>query len=154
MKRHSGLVALSRDHHTGLLFCWKIRQGIAKQIAHERMLSYVRYFWRQHLKVHFEEEERLLFAPFRDELVEQAIKEHGEIRQMIEAVDAVAAVERDQLSALADAVDNHIRFEERVLFPHLEKAISEEKLQSLATMFEQLHADRDKDDYADMFWVK
>ena len=35
LKRHAGLVELSRDHHHGLLLSWKIRQGLKKEIEPE-----------------------------------------------------------------------------------------------------------------------
>lgn len=35
MKRNENLVPLSRDHHFGLLCCWKIRQGIKKEVSQE-----------------------------------------------------------------------------------------------------------------------
>ncbi len=155
MKRHESIVALSREHHFGLLFCWKIRQGIKNQVPAERILPYIAYFWKQHLKSHFDEEETLLFAPLKDDLVAQAIGEHRHIRSLVETLSqGNENPTPDSLLSLADAVDNHIRFEERTLFPHIEKALPEDQLAVMGEKIQQLHQVQKKDDYADEFWVK
>lgn len=41
MKRHAALVQLSRDHHYGLLLCWKLKEGLKKEIEVERMSKYI-----------------------------------------------------------------------------------------------------------------
>jgi hemerythrin-like domain-containing protein len=153
MKRHESIVALSREHHFGLLFCWKIRQGIKKQVLTERMRPYVQYFWGTHLQQHFEEEQTLLFATLKDSLCEQAISEHKHIRQLVEAIAQAETVQVSELNLLADALDNHIRFEERTLFPHLEKQLSDAKLTDLGKRLQQSHQVPEKDDYPDEFWA-
>jgi hemerythrin-like domain-containing protein len=153
MKRHESIAALSRDHHFGLLFCWKLRQGIKKQVPPERMQPYVKYFWENHLQQHFEEEETLLFNLLNDHLIEQAMSEHKYIEQLVDAIVYAASVQQDQLNVLADKLDNHIRFEERTLFPHMEAALSREKLAVLAVRLQQSHSTPEKDNYADEFWV-
>lgn len=153
MKRHEGIVALSRDHHFGLLFCWKIRQGIKKQVSTERMQLYVQYFWDNHLRQHFEEEEKLLFAALQDRLCNQAISEHNNIRQLAAAVGSIIPVLPEQLSLLADSIDNHIRFEERTLFPHIERELPEEVLTDIGLRLKLLQEGHPKDNYPDEFWV-
>jgi hemerythrin-like domain-containing protein len=153
MKRHQGIVELSRDHHFGLLFCWKLRQGTKKGISTARMRPYVQYFWDNHLRKHFGEEETLLFSLLRDDLVEQAMLEHKHIKQLVEAVTHATAVSSDELNTLANTVDDHIRFEERKLFPHMEQQLAEKELAELGLRMQQLHAVPEKDDYADEFWV-
>lgn len=153
MKRHESIVTLSREHHFGLLFCWKIRQGVKKQVPAERIQPYIKYFWENHLQKHFEEEETLLFILMQDSLVEEAIAEHKHIRQLMRAFFTTETVDPTQLNILADTLDNHIRFEERILFPHMEEKLSEEKLAELGSRLHELHPIREKDDYPDEFWV-
>jgi len=154
MKRHNSIVILSREHHFGLLFCWKIRQGVSKQVAAERIQPYVEYFWASHLRKHFEEEETLLFTLFQGSLVEQAISEHLHIKQLIESIICAKPTYPEQLIVLADTLDNHIRFEERTLFPYMEREIPANKLMALGNQLQQLHQNPDKDDYSDEFWAK
>ncbi|MGN6292414.1 MAG: hemerythrin domain-containing protein [Chitinophagaceae bacterium] len=153
MRRHESIVALSRDHHFGLLFCWKIRQGIKKQVPAERIKPYVKYFWTSHLQQHFEEEEALLFTALQDNLVAQAIFEHDHIKQLVGAIANTASFQPDQFRALADALDKHIRFEERILFPYIEETLSEENLTQLGKRLKQIHPTDGQDNYPDEFWV-
>lgn len=153
MKRHESIVALSRDHHFGLLFCWKIRQGIKKQLPAERIRPYVTYFWNHHLERHFQEEENLLFAAVQNQLVDRALSEHRQIKAAVAHIRAEDDLHVDPLNALADLVDQHIRFEERVLFPQLERELSAERLAALGQQLNQLHANPEPDNYLDAFWV-
>lgn len=153
MKRHESIIALSREHHFGLLFCWKIRQALKKQVAPERMLPYVKYFWDNHLQPHFKEEETLLFSELQDTLVDQAMSEHNHIEQLASELIAKESVHAAEFSILAAALDGHIRFEERTLFPHLEKELSQDQLLILGQKLQDLHPTREKDDYHDEFWV-
>lgn len=151
IKRSEHLVRLSREHHSGLLFCWKIRQGLKKNANTERIRKYVEYFWQHDLADHFREEEDILFAPKKDDdKVKKALQEHVEIKALIDSVTKNNAPEPGLLTSLADAVDNHIRYEERELFPYLETAFTPEQLIRIG---EQLNAAPSSDDnYTDEFW--
>ena len=63
--------------------------------------------------------------------VQRALDEHAQIAEQIQAltVDENDAV--NQLSTLADTVDNHVRYEERKLFPHLENVLTDEQLDAI-----------------------
>lgn len=151
MKRHESIAVLSREHHFGLLFCWKIRQGIKKNISAERMRPYVSYFWKNQLQHHFEEEETVLFANMRDDAqVKQAKTEHTQISQLVKAIVESQNGSIESLQQLADMLDNHIRFEERILFPHIEQTLTALQLSELG---KQLSPTVEKDEYADEFWV-
>ncbi|AHF16938.1 hemerythrin domain-containing protein [Niabella soli] len=152
MKRNIHLVALSRDHHHGLLFCWKIRQGIALNIAAERILAYIRYFYETHLQPHFQEEETILFVASADPLCQRAINEHREIAGRIREITEGDA-DAPALLSLADLTDAHIRFEERVLFPHLEETLTATQLAGIGDTLQQLHANTPADTHADTFWI-
>ncbi len=153
MKRHAGIVPLSRDHHFGLLCCWKTRQGIKKGVAPERIGAYIVYFWTVHLKKHFSEEESLLFAAAADDaLCLRAMEEHRRLEAAIAALKDNYTEEK--LLGFADLLDDHIRFEERILFPHLENTFTEERLASIGKSLEELHAHPVPDDYPDAFWEK
>lgn len=119
----------------------------------ERIQKYVAHFWLQHMQAHFREEEEILFAPLGDSLVQKAIDEHRQISKQIEALLAASGAEiAVHALALADLVDEHVRYEERTLFPHLEQALSTEQLVAIG---EQLKAEPVlADDFADAFWVK
>jgi hemerythrin-like domain-containing protein len=151
VKRHKSIIPLSKDHHLGLLCCWKIRQGIRKNIAADRIRAYVLYFWETHLVKHFYEEEQLLFNKIQDPLNQQAITEHQELQSVADEITGPATFKN--LNTFADLLEKHIRFEERVLFPYLETIFPEEELQLIGEQLEKLHSTTATDDFDDEFWV-
>lgn len=150
IKRNENIVKLSRDHHASLLFCWKLRQGVKHHIEVDRMVNYVTYFWTEHFAPHFGEEEKFLFAPLRDDKILRAIDDHKKIKEFIEALRSTGLNGKEEkLLQLADTVDEHVRYEERILFPHLELALSGEQLGQIGT---QISDEPLLDTYKDAFW--
>ena len=153
INRNEHLKRLSREHHFSLLFCWKVRQGLKMNVAVERISKYVQYFWQQHLRLHFREEEKTFFAPIKDRMVQRAINEHKHIKQQIEDLANYSGHnERKNLSKIADMVYEHVRYEERDLFPHLEKKLSKEQLENIGELIEKHHPTSLQDQYEDQFW--
>ena len=145
IKRAAELQPLSRDHHHGLLFCWKIRKGVRAGVQPERMVAYKKYFHQAHIIPHFEEEETLLFPIVGSghPQVIQALEEHASIQQQF-----LQAATAEEFTKLANALDDHIRFEERVLFNTIQQAATAGQLTELAKHHHQELAD----DWADEFW--
>lgn len=153
MKRHESIVAFSRQHHFDLLFSWKIKQGLNRQIAAERIVAYLKYFWVHHLQIHFQEEETYLYNSQKDELCEQAVTQHRQITQLIETTLNTPSDLYEKLQKIADKVDAHIRFEERELFPHLEKILSATQLNEINAQLLLQNKPQPNDDFADQFWM-
>ncbi|KAA9038023.1 hemerythrin domain-containing protein [Ginsengibacter hankyongi] len=155
IKRSEHMLKLSKEHHSGLLFCWKIRQGLKRGVTTERIIKYTQYFWSHHLDEHFREEETILFSPLKDELVQRAIEHHKQIKHTLGALQGSSADDAKQkLAQLANLVDDHIRYEERKLFPHLEKTLSDEQLNKIGQQLAALQPSPSTDDFEDQFWVK
>ena len=153
IKRSNALVQFSREHHFGLLLCWKIRQGLKRNITPTRISNYVLFCFEIELTEHFKEEEKDLFnaLPADDKLRKQAFFEHEEIYGLIENIKS-DKTDIIQLNVFADKLENHIRFEERTLFNYLQELLSAEKLAAL----EAHHSKRDTDfdsKWNDHFWV-
>jgi hemerythrin-like domain-containing protein len=153
IKRHQALVSFSKEHHFGLLLVWKIRRGLLNAISAERIAKYVLFFFNEELKIHFKEEEQLLFCklPVTDTLRLQAEAEHKEIYRLVEAI-AGNTDDEDLLRQFADTLERHIRFEERTLFNHLQSHISEEELEVISTRFSN-PVDPDTQ-WKDIFWLE
>ena len=152
-KRNEQIKKLSREHHFSLLFCWKIRQGLKNNVSAERIRGYVEYFWKTNLRPHLLEEEKLFFAPVNDHKVQKAIREHRMIRREIEGLSTLSgSLLRRKLEELADLVSNHIRYEERVLFPHLERLIKKEQFETIGIELERQKSCSLQDSYSDQFW--
>ncbi|TAL44428.1 MAG: hemerythrin domain-containing protein [Chitinophagaceae bacterium] len=152
IKRSKELAPLSREHHDGLLFAWKIKQGLENDAAVETMCNYARWYWSNHIKPHFKNEEKVLVnhLPADNPLVQQMIKEHAQIRNLIISLDKHP--DKGTLHLLAEFVNNHIRFEERELFAYAEETLTAEQLNSI---YQQLANEPYCDiEWKDEFWVK
>src|SRR5262245_61641594 len=130
IKRCPALQPLSREHHEGLLFVWKIRQGLKNGTDTERLADFVRWYWRNHIRPHFFQEEKILMPLLPgNPLVIKMKDEHDQIRELVIDIDKNPA--RHDLQRIADLVDRHIRFEERELFQCLEESVSENEWSSV-----------------------
>ena len=152
IKRNKNLVSLSKEHHSTLLFCWKIRTGLKLNVETARIKHYVHYFWQAHMQPHFYEEETILFAPVQDEAVQKALNEHSDIKKQVETIIASEDIQPVQLKILADAVDNHVRYEERELFQHLENILTEQQLKEIGGKLQTAANAICNDAFADEFW--
>ena len=151
--RNEQIKKLSREHHSSLLFCWKIRQGLKNNLQPQRICEYVQYYWQQNLQPHFREEEKILFAPIKDRQVQSAINEHRQIRRQIEGLANLKKNDMQKsLARIADMVDDHVRYEERTLFPHLEKKLIKEQLKNIGEQIQKQYSSPLIDQYEDEFW--
>lgn len=152
IKRSRQLESLSREHHEGLLFAWKIKQGIAFGVPAERIGSYCAWFWENALKDHFKKEEVAISAllPATDIQLNTMIEDHQAITEKIEEIIDDASYY--SLQRLAQIVYYHIRFEERNLFRHIEEIVPPEKLDQAVKLLSaaQTHSST----WTDEFWLK
>lgn len=129
IKRHTALKPLSREHHHGLLLCWKIRTGIKKEIETLRIWSYVSWFYDNHLAQHFETEEKYIYPILGsdNEFIKKAVSEHRKISHLIQE----APKSYKNLDLIAEILENHIRVDERSLFSEIQAIAIEEQLQMI-----------------------
>jgi len=180
LKRNSNIQPLSRDHHFGLLFCWKVRIGLKAGIATDRMVRYVDYFWKGHLKKHFKEEEELLFSKVDHAICDQGKNEHTQLVHLISLLlgnETIISMPITNSEGYADdsfitdkkqidsnehektleqfikLLEAHIRFEERVMFPFLERHLSDEQLMEIGEFLDKENDDGFADNYCDEFWL-
>jgi iron-sulfur cluster repair protein YtfE (RIC family) len=154
LKRNSNLVPLSREHHYGLLFCWKIKQGLAKNASLETMRDYVLYFWETGLQEHFIAEEDLLLniLPANDVQRNKVLKEHEKVRQLIDRIETKAEFSEAVFETLHGYLNDHIRYEERTFFPYLEQQANQEQLAKIGKNLVEEHAETE-DNFQPEFWV-
>ena len=124
MKRNKNLVVLSREHHTGLVFCSRLKKS--KNVDDAVLESFVNDFWTNDLALHFKKEESLLLPQFKDEsIARQFLSEHSQIKSLIHSiVEHGSNHVQDDCLKLSQLIHDHIRFEERTMFPYLEQTIS------------------------------
>ncbi|MEJ6980346.1 hemerythrin domain-containing protein [Pedobacter sp. P351] len=152
MKRNKNLIELSRDHHHGLLLGWKIKEGLKRNVSVGELANYVSHFAGEALIPHFEEEENqvLIYLDSDDEYRKRTIREHSEIRDLI---NNLPENDKDILLKLADLIEAHIRFEERELFPYIEKTLSVQQLDEMGELIADIHQPY-SESYPNEFWAK
>lgn len=133
MKRSEFLKPLSHDHHQSLFLSQRLRR-VEAESADEVARAYLA-FWQEDGERHFREEEEILFPLYvehgglEDSLVGQALLEHVQTRALVGAIerDLAAgdpnALDLDRLKRLGELVHDHVRMEERRLFPAIEEAL-------------------------------
>lgn len=148
IKRDEFLKPLSREHHHGLLFSWKIKTGIKKNVEVSRIKKYADWFYQNYLIPHFEVEEKYVFPILgnENELIKRAVSEHESLKRMLESNTKEF---QKNISLIGDELVNHIRFEERILFVEIQKNATVEQLLSV----EFNHSDEKfVDNLSDPFW--
>lgn len=133
MKRRPELHPLSHDHHYGLVAARRLRVASA---APEALPDAARAFgeaWSAEIEPHFQREEALLLPEIErarpgHPLVARTLEEHRELRALVARLTDSGALEASLAAEIARRLDDHIRFEERVLFPEAETLLPEERL--------------------------
>jgi hemerythrin-like domain-containing protein len=112
-------VSLCRKNYQDLLIVCTIRKYLRNAIEKPTIIDYVQKEFVR-LNKHFKDEEMWLFpnlAPTND-LRLQAEQQHEKLREL-------ANDNNLQPEEFADLLEEHIRFEERVLFPLFENIVNE-----------------------------
>lgn len=151
IKRHETLKPLSRDHHHGLLLCWKLRQGIQRKVDPQRMMEYCVTFHKQQLLPHFALEEEAIFPILGNEheLVKRALTEHRRLTRLFTGTDDPL----NRISQIEKELEAHIRFEERVLFSEIEAVASPPDLDRIDRLHGALEPVRaEVAEQEDVFW--
>ena len=151
IKRSKELVPLSKDHHEGLLFGWKIKQGLKNGTPLKEMAAFIQWFWEAELEDHFRKEEQVLVPLMakNDPLVQQMLEEHESLEALVHLCAMVQ--DEDIFLQLADGLHQHIRFEERVLFQAIEKNVAPQRLEAIYPLLLQKKPHRK---WENAFWMK
>ena len=141
MKRHPALIPLSHDHHHALVQARRLHRGAARDERERReaAAAFLKFFARD-TRAHFREEEEWFFPLLVDadapatELLTRALLEHQHLHALVRTLDIEAAAEDVSVTTmrkLAETLEEHIRFEERVLFPLIESVTPDDVLHRL-----------------------
>lgn len=138
MKRAEALRPLSREHLKALLAAKRTRDAADLEEATRVFLA----FWEEEGRRHFRVEEEVLLpgwavaAEVDQPKTDRMLREHLEIRRGVLHLEAreLTLAETHDLGRL---LHDHVRFEERVLFPLIEDALDQEYLDRLAAAIEE-----------------
>lgn len=133
MKRHPGLIRLSREHHSALALAKRARRfGGETTEAAAGLLAEVAQAFAVELEPHFLAEESGLLAALdaagQAALAERALADHQALRALARRL---AAGDTASLCRFGEVLEAHVRFEERELFPHAESILPPEVLADL-----------------------
>ncbi|WP_286744252.1 hemerythrin domain-containing protein [Roseivirga sp. UBA1976] len=148
LKRHKALQPFSREHHHGLMLCWKIRKGFLGDIDPQRIKRHTDWFYTNYLLPHFAAEEEHIFPILGkdNELIKKCLSEHRRLSRLFEDEDDIVK----SLSLIEEELEKHIRFEERIVFQEIQKIASDSQLKLIDTMHSETQFEEDN---SDPFWI-
>lgn len=131
MRRHDSLIPLTHDHHHALSEVRRMKLASKKSSEQERVDAAQRFlgFFHDETIRHFRQEEDDVFplVAESDELkhvVARVLAEHLSIQDQVKALTSEVAEGRagaETLARLATDIESHVRFEEKVVFPEIER---------------------------------
>ncbi len=130
MKRHKALEPFSRDHYGGLVVARHLKEKPGPGAIAELM-----QVWNSEMEDHFWEEELTLGPLAPPGMGERLVREHDAIRALVLAAEAQSLPEKDAVR-LGEMIHDHIRWEERELFPVLEQDERIEEIEPAADAME------------------
>jgi hemerythrin-like domain-containing protein len=150
MKRTPELRDLSVEHHHGLVAARRLRQAAAGLTPLGKAIAGFLEAWRVELGPHFRAEEEILLPAFAqavavdDTRIVRTLTEHVALRRVVRDLERAEGEQQKILArTIGLALEDHIRFEERVLFPAIEAALEGPRLAELAHEL-QLYSSREE----------
>ena len=135
MKRDPRLAELSREHHHALVLARRARraaEGHGSRSSQDVWGEVVRRFAAE-LAPHFEIEERLILPALElrgeEELAARARDDHARLRRLV--CDDEGCLQA-RLEEFGSVLTEHVRFEEREMFPIAEEKLSKRSLDAVA----------------------
>lgn len=137
MNRSEYLAKLSQEHEESLALAKELLE-VVKRADEQEVLATIdklKNYNDDELELHFQHEERTVFAPIFKEhrehipMATALLKEHGEMRRLIPNLHVGAAVE--QINYFAKLLEKHTLQEEQELFPLIADQFSDEQLQAI-----------------------
>jgi len=142
MKRHPSLAHLSREHHPALLLAQLLKNDApaykGMPVEPAAKAAYALNLFLTDLKDHFKKEERLLqrvkdFNNNIERLAGEIIEEHRELTDDFLTLQSAKNLV-NSLDDLGRKLEQHIRKEERVLFPLIEQYCPEAVLAEIEAL--------------------
>jgi hemerythrin-like domain-containing protein len=138
IKRHPALADLSRHHHHALALCLKITKAANDAEAEPALVEAIREFWEQGGQEHFREEEEFVlpsysrYAEIDHPEITAMLLEHVQIRALADIITRIEGEHQADIRQFGSILEKHVRREERVIFPMVEKALPAEELDRLS----------------------
>jgi len=146
--RQPALQPLSRDHHDALAIALRLARADADTAA-DVQNAFLRY-WLSDGREHFRAEEEILLPTFANHadpqhpLVARVLREHLLIRQRALRIERGVEEPLWRLRELGGLVSDHVRLEERELFPLVEERVPPNELAWLGEALEKAEGSADE----------
>ena len=142
-RRHDTLIPLTHDHHHTLAQARRLHDASSStDLTERRNISndFVNFYLGRAVR-HFHEEEELFFAPLIDipstrDLIVRAVSDHLRLHDLLRTLKGQLTdgeIDGALLERISALLIEHVRFEEKELFPLIEQLLPEELLRELAT---------------------
>ena len=141
MKRHISLQPLSREHHEALLLAQLLKKNApvykGLPVKEQEKIVYACDLYEKNIAQHFLEEEEIInLTSDLDQslrgISQEIINEHLELRNLFSLLSFESTPE--QLDMLAVKLESHIRKEERVWFPLLQRVCDDALLAKIGIL--------------------
>ena len=135
MKRDIALQPLSHQHHNTLMGCLLIRKGIENKADKKVLKDFTLNWWQKDLQKHMEAEEKILLPylsqhQFNKSYIKVIYHDHETLRVLGERLK-INDDDYELYIIYTDLVEQHIRFEERIVFQKIQEDFSREQLSQL-----------------------
>ncbi|MGM8364947.1 hemerythrin domain-containing protein [Virgibacillus sp. W0181] len=140
IKRHESLKPLSRHHMVGLHVALKLKRAGTEEsrLTIEEIINDAKEFWIPDGQTHFREEEEILlpayaqYANINQPEITEMLLEHVQIRMHMDVLLSEKGMNSEEMQHFGVLLEGHIRKEERIIFPMIEKSLPEAVLVKLA----------------------
>jgi hypothetical protein len=139
MKRDASLQPLSRQHHDALMACLMIEKGVRKHTDLKVLQDFTRQLWEKDLDKHFILEENHLVPYLRrkhfpEYIIQSLLRDH-ELLRVISARILNGGASYQGFLAFSTLLEQHVRFEERLVFEKAQEMIPGPELVELTSHF-------------------
>jgi hemerythrin-like domain-containing protein len=139
MKRDVSLQPLSRHHHDALMACLMIEKGVRKQTDLKVLQDFTRQLWDKDLNDHFKLEETHLVPSLRQkqfpEYILQSLLRDHELLRVLSARILNGGASYKGFLAFSTLLEQHVRFEERLVFEKAQEMLPEQELRQVGSHF-------------------
>lgn len=134
--RHEALQPLSKEHHTVLLVCNHIEEGLKKTIENQRIKDYSDWFKSSFIDPHFELEKQYVFPilGMQNVRIKRALANHRRLDRLFNETSNLTRV----LHRIEEELRTYIHFEERILYNEIQSIASQDQLKQIEDLHEQL----------------
>jgi iron-sulfur cluster repair protein YtfE (RIC family) len=142
MRRHESLMPLTHDHHHALAQARRLREAAGEDDAGRarQTREFVDFFASETVE-HFREEEEVIFPlvveePDGEPVLARLLIEHVRIHMLVTLLrsdsDDGGAPRPDLMTRVAALLEEHIRTEEKVLFPMIQELVPASRLAAIS----------------------